>query len=306
MSALVGVIWVLLVVLGVGFVGQWWAIVRQQRTEAGAEGAGATPSAPPGALYTIGFVTNLFDTLGIGSFATTTAAYRLGGLVPDEDIPGTLNVGHTLPVITQAVIFIAAVKVEPVTLIAMIISATLGARIGAGIVARLPRRTIQWAMGAALLIAAAVILGRSLHLLPGGGDLLGLTGATLALAVAGNFVLGSLNMVGIGLYAPCLTLVSLLGMNPVAAFPIMMGSCAFLMPIGSLPFVRARRYDRRAAIGLAVGGIPAVLIAAFFIKSLPLTVLNWLVFAVVLYTSATLLWSAWRTPAAAAAAATVT
>jgi hypothetical protein len=259
MSALVGVIWVLLVVLGVGFLGRWWSIVRQQRTEAGAEGAGTTPSAPSAALYTIGFVTNLFDTLGIGSFATTTAAYRLGGLVPDEDIPGTLNVGHTLPVITQAVIFIAAVKVEPVTLIAMIISATLGARIGAGIVTRLPRRTIQWAMGAALLIAAAVILGRSLHLLPGGGDLLGLTGATLALAVAGNFILGSLNMVGIGLYAPCLTLVSLLGMNPVAAFPIMMGSCAFLMPIGSLPFVRARRYDRRAAIGLAVGGIPAVL-----------------------------------------------
>ena len=252
----------------------------------------------------IGIVTQFLDTLGIGSFATTTAAYRLAGLVPDEDIPGTLNVGHTLPVITQAIIFIAAVKVDPVTLIAMIISATLGARVGAGIVTRLPRRTIQFAMGAALLIAAAVILGRSLHLLPGGGDLLGLTGATLAVAVTVNFLLGSLNMVGIGLYAPCLTLVSLLGMNPVAAFPIMMGSCAFLMPIGSLPFVRARKYDRRAAIGLALGGIPAVLIAAFFIKSLPLTILNWLVFVVVLYTSATLLWSAWRTPAAAATAVT--
>ncbi len=97
---------------------------------------------------------------------------------------------------------------------------------------------------------------------------------------------------GIGLYAPCMILVALLGMNPRAAFPIMMGSCAFLMPIGGLRFIAKASYSLRAAVGLTIGGIPAVLLAAFVVKSLPLTALRWLVFAVVLYTAVAMLRSA--------------
>jgi uncharacterized membrane protein YfcA len=87
-------------------------------------------------------------------------------------------------------------------------------------------------------------------------------------------------------------LVSLLGMNPTAAFPIMMGSCAFLMPVGSLRFIREESYHFRAALGLAIGGVPAVLLAALIVKSLPLWAVRWLVIAVVLYAAATLLRSA--------------
>ena len=75
---------------------------------------------------------------------------------------------------------------------------------------------------------------------------------------------------GVGLYGPCLLMISLLGMDPKAAFPIMMGSCTFLMPVGSIQFIRKGRYDPRAALGLALGGIPAVLIAAFIVRSLDL------------------------------------
>jgi uncharacterized membrane protein YfcA len=110
-----------------------------------------------------------------------------------------------------------------------------------------------------------------------------LTGNMLVVAIAVNFVLGALMTLGIGLYAPCLILVSLLGMNSDAAFPIMMGSCAFLMPVAGLRFVAARSYDARAAIGLALGGIPGVLIAAIIVKKLPLDWLRWLVVVVVLY-----------------------
>ncbi len=114
--------------------------------------------------------------------------------------------------------------------------------------------------------------------------------------MAGNFVLGALMTLGIGLYAPCLILASLLGMTPIAAFPIMMGSCAFLMPAGSLPFIKRGRYDLRAAIGLAIGGIPGVLIAAYIVKSLPLDWLRWLVVIVVLYAAAGLLRSGLARP----------
>ena len=242
----------------------------------------------------IGFVANFFDTLGVGSFATTTAAWRLKGLVPDELIPGTLNVGHALPTIAQALIFIAAVTVDPVTLLAMIAAAVVGALVGAPVVARLPKRGVQFGMGIALLVAAVLFLLTLLGHIPGGGDAIGLSGSLFWIGIVGNFVLGALMTLGIGLYGPCLILVSLLGMNPIAAFPIMMGSCAFLMPAGSLSFISRGRYSLRAAIGLALGGIPGVLIAAYLVKSLPLDWLRWLVVVVVVYAAAGLLRSALR------------
>jgi uncharacterized membrane protein YfcA len=130
---------------------------------------------------------------------------------------------------------------------------------------------------------------QQLNLFPGGGETLSLTGARLAIGLAGNFVLGILMMLGIGLYAPCMILVSLLAMNPTAAFPIMMGSCAFLMPVSSVRFVRTRTYHVQAALGLAMGAVPAVLIAAFLVKSLPIGAVRWLVIFVVVYTSLNML-----------------
>lgn len=242
----------------------------------------------------IGFVTNFFDTLGVGSFAATTAIFRLRRLVSDELIPGTLNVGHALPTVLQALIFITAVTVEPITLISLIAAAVLGAWFGAGIVARMPRRAIQIGMGVSMTIAAALLVLVNLGWLPGGGDAVQLEGSRLILAVAINLILGALMTIGVGLYAPCMILTSLLGMNPIVAFPIMMGSCACLMPVAGIRFVRTRRYDFRAALGLTLGGIPAVLIAAFLVRSLPLEWLKWLVVAVVLYTASGLLRSAFR------------
>ncbi len=153
----------------------------------------------------------------------------------------------------------------------------------------MPKRAIQRGMGAALLVAAVIITLQALNRLPGGGEATALTGGKLILACGINFVLGALMTLGIGLYAPCMIMVSLLGMNPTAAFPIMMGSCAFLMPISGVQFITKRRYDLRAAVGLTLGGIPAVLVAAYIVKSLPLNYVRWLVVVVVIYTAVTLL-----------------
>ena len=245
----------------------------------------------------IGFVTAFFDTLGIGSFATTTAIYKLRDMVPVKLIPGTLNVGHVLSTIAQAFIYMQLVPVEPVTLALMIAAAVAGAWLGAGVVVRWPRRKIQIGMGVALLGAAALMLMTALNVLPVGGDTQALAGARLAAGLAGNFVLGALMMLGIGLYAPCMILVYLLGMNPAAAFPIMMGSCAFLMPVSSVQFVKTRTYHVQAAIGLALGGLPAALIAALIVKSLPLGAVRWLVVFVVIYTSLNMLLTARAEPA---------
>ena len=244
----------------------------------------------------IGFVTAFFDTLGIGSFATTTTTFRLWNLVPVKLIPGTLNVGHTLSTIAQAFIYTKIVPVDSTTLVLMIVAAVIGSWLGAGVVVRWPKRKIQIGMGLALLGAATVFLLQALNKIPGGGDAIELTGVPLAIGLAGNFALGVLMMLGIGLYGPCMILVSLLGMNPTAAFPIMMGSCAFLMPVSVVRFVRSRTYDVRTSISLAIGGLPAALIAALIVKSLRLEYVRWLVIVVVTYTSINMLATADNAP----------
>jgi uncharacterized membrane protein YfcA len=250
----------------------------------------------------IGLVVNFFDSLGIGSFATTTSCFKLWGLVRDEQIPGTLNVGVTIPAMLEAFIYIAVVDVDVTTLTAMIAASVVGAWLGAGVVSRWPRRKIQIGMGTALLVTAAFGLTTQFHLLPGGGDLLGLTGMKLLIAVAANAVLGALMTLGIGLFAPCMMVTYLLGMNPKAVFPIMMGSVSFLGPVASVPFIRRGSYNLKSALGLTLGGIPGVLIAAFVVRSLPLRAVRWLVIAVVVYTALMMLRSA-RTQRAQAIAA---
>ena len=238
----------------------------------------------------IGAVTNFFDTLGIGSFATTTSMYRMRRMVPDRLIPGTLNVGHTLPTIVQAFIYTQLIKVDVTTLVAMIGASVLGAWLGAGVVAHWSKKKIQFGMGIALIVTGVILAFKAAGQLPSADEgALGVTGVKLLFAISGNFVLGALMTIGIGLYAPGIVLVVLLGMNPNAAFPIMMGSCAFLMPVGSMRFVREKAYDPEAALGLAIGGVPAVLVAAFIVKSMPLAAVMWLVVVVVGYTAISLL-----------------
>lgn len=249
---------------------------------------------PTRATTATGFVTAFFDTLGIGSFATTTSIFRHFGLVDDGVMPGTLNIGITLPTVVQAYIYTRLIPVDPLTLILMIAASVAGAWLGAGAVSRWPRARIQVGMGTALLIAAAIMLAALLAVLPAGGTALALRGTRLYIAIVGNFVLGALMTLGIGLYAPCMILVSLLGLTPTAAFPIMMGSCAFLMPVASARFMTTQRFDLRAALGLAIGSVPAVLIAALVVKSLPLTAVRWLVIAVVVYTALNMLRTAAR------------
>jgi len=240
----------------------------------------------------IGFVTNFFDTHGIGSFATTTAAYKVMKLMPDEQIVGTMLIGHSLPVAVQAFIFIVAVQVDPVVLVSLIAVSILGSWLGSGVASRLPRRPIQIFMGTGLFAAAFFMLLGQLGLFPSGGTDLTLSYGKLVVALVVNFILGITLMLGIGSYAPSLILISMLGMDPRAAFPIMMSSGAMMAMVGSFEFMKAGRFNKNAALGLALGGIPAVLIAGLVVQSLPLNILRWMVLVVVVYAATTMLRSA--------------
>lgn len=240
----------------------------------------------------IGFVVNFFDVLGIGAFAPQTALLKFTKQTKDKHIPGTMNVANTLPVLLQALIFITIIEVEPFTLIAMFVAAALGAVMGAGVVAKLSEKRIRLVMGFALLVTAFFMLATNMEWIQGGGEAIGLSQGKLAIAVIANFVLGALMTAGIGLYAPCMALVFALGLSPKVAFPIMMGSCAFLMPPASVRFIKEGAYNRKAALAMAIPGVVAVAIAAFIVKSLDLEVLRWVVIGVILYTSMVMLHAA--------------
>ncbi|MBS1813180.1 MAG: sulfite exporter TauE/SafE family protein [Acidobacteria bacterium] len=278
----------LLVTLGIlsaVFVFWWW---RSRRVPS--DDAQCRPSL---SQLAIGFGTNFFDTLGIGSFATTTTAFKLLRMVRDEFIPGTMIAGHTLPIMAQAFIFMTVVKVDPVLLALTMVAMALGGWLGAGIVSRLPRRWIQIGMGVALLLATASLLMSHFGLFPAGSTATELPLARMLIAVAMYFLFGALATLGIGHYAPSLVLFSLLSMDLHAAFPIMAGAGAFTAAIASTRFLNQGRIYQRAALGLTLGGIPGVLLAAFVVKSLPLDVLRWLVVVVIVYTAITMLRAAY-------------
>lgn len=239
----------------------------------------------------IGFVVNFFDVLGIGAFAPQTALLKFTKQTSDKLIPGTMNVANTLPVLIQAIIFIQVVEVEPLTLIVMFLTAMGGAILGADIIGKLSERNIRLTISIALLITAGFMFANKMHWIHGEGVAIGIHGWKLVIAGVVNFILGAMMTAGVGLYAPCMALVYLLGLSPQVAFPIMMGSCAFLMPPASYKFIKSGAYNKKAALGMAIPSIFAVLIAAFIIKSLPLDTLRWLVLIIIVYTSVSMFWT---------------
>ncbi|MBZ4663360.1 MAG: sulfite exporter TauE/SafE family protein [Caloramator sp.] len=236
-------------------------------------------------LSAVGFITLFFDTLGIGSFAPATSMFKIFKLTDERTIPGTLNVSMTIPIILEALIFIRIIEVDIITLITMILASVFGAILGAGIVSKLNTKKVILSMGMALLFVATLMVAGQLNILPVGGDAIGLRGGKLIFAVVANFILGALMTIGIGLYAPCMALVYALGMSPKVAFPIMMGSCAFLMPAASIKFIKEGAYDKKAAVAITLFGSVGVLIAAFIVKEMRLDLLKWVVIIVILYTS---------------------
>lgn len=242
----------------------------------------------------VGAITNFFDTLGIGSFAPTMAWFKLRRLVPDRLIPCTMLVGHGLPTLTQAIIFLLllGVLVDPVLLAGCFLAVLMGGVLGAPLVARTKVWIIQLVVGCALILAAALYAMTNLGLMPGGGTASSLPLVLTVVAIVANFIFGVLLNFGIGNYAPTLIMLSLMGLDPRLSFPIMAGGAAMAVAGAGVRHISMGEIDLRLATGMALGGIPAVFLAAFIVKSMPLEILRWMVIVVVLYAALMMLRSA--------------
>lgn len=248
-------------------------------------------------VYAImGTVINFFDALGIGSFAVSTASFKLGKMLDDKQIPGTLNVATTTSLIAEAFIYMSIVEIDSLTVLLTIICAMIGAYAGASIVSKLPRKKIQLGMGIALIIVAVLLVLGLVGLLDMNGTAIGLRGFKLIIACIVCFILGMTNCIGIGMFAPTMAMAALLGLSPIVAYPIMTGGSAFLQPIASYKFIKENSYNRKLSLVWFFFGVVGVVIAAFLVKSLPVRVLKMVVVVVVAYTSISMFVSALGKP----------
>jgi uncharacterized membrane protein YfcA len=239
------------------------------------------------ALETLGLgaVVCFFDTLGIGSFAPTTAWLKFRRLTADRLIPPTILVGLTIAAVLESIIFLLqlGVKVDPVLLVGCILACTTGGLVGAPLVHRTRVHVVQLIVAIGLLLAAIAYGMTNLHLFPGGGTASSLPLALTILAIVANFIFGLLLNYGVGNYAPTLVILSLMGMDPRLCFPIMAGAAALMGSSAGIRHINTGNLDLRVVIGLTIGGIPAVFVAAYLVVTMPLEILRWLVLVVVLY-----------------------
>ncbi|SCL96928.1 sulfite exporter TauE/SafE family protein [Sporanaerobacter sp. PP17-6a] len=237
------------------------------------------------------FIIFLLSTFGISDFAISTVLYRKLKWVSDKKLPGTLNTQCVIPVAVMALSYISVIKVSIVTLAVCIVAQVIGAFIGPRFVVKLPERTIRIFIGIGLIIASLLILAGKFNLIPSGGTATELTGAKLIIAAILLFIYGALNNIGIGSYALTMATVYALGLNPAVSFPIMMGACTFSVPVGSMQFIRFGQYSRKITLFTSTFGIIGVLIAVYFVKSLNISMLQWLIVIVLLYSSISMLYS---------------
>lgn len=241
------------------------------------------------------FLIFLLSTFGISDFAISTALYPKAKWVSEKKLPGTLNTQCVIPVATMALVYISSINVGLATLIIPIVAQIIGAYASPRFVVKLPVRTIKKFLSVGLFIAAALILAGKFGVYPSGGESTELTGIKLVALGVLSLIYGALNNIGIGSYALTMATVYALGMNPGAAFPIMMGACTFSVPIGSMQFIKLDGYSRKITLFTSTFGVLGVLVAAFFVKSLNVSALQWVVVAVILYSAITMLLSLTKT-----------
>ncbi len=253
----------------------------------------------PFAMAISEFIIFLLSTFGVSDFAIGASLYPRLKWVEDKKLPGTLNTACVIPVAVMALAYIASIEVGYATLIIAIVAQVVGAYVSPRFVVKLPVNIIKRFISVGLFVAAAMILAGKFNIFPTGGDATSLTGFKLVLLGVLSLIYGALNNIGIGSYALTMATVYALGLNPGVAFPIMMGACTFSVPVGSMQFVKLDSYSRKITLFASTAGVIGVLVAAFVVKSLDVSALQWLVAAVIIYSAITMLISTRKKAASA-------
>ena len=231
-----------------------------------------------------GFIANVGDTFGIGSFASIIALRRIFRIMPDDaSLIGTLNLQAMVTALAQALIFLQFVEVDILTLMVSCVMITLGGMLSGFVAVNVSRDFIRKVMLAAFILTGIILLLSQLGVFPINGTSHGLTGYRLAIFAGFMFISGLLPAFGVGYYSLVQVFIFIVGASPIIAFPIMATASAFQMPATAVPFILKRKFYFKSALILMIAGTVGVFVAAPLITNVNAYYLKWILFVVILY-----------------------
>jgi uncharacterized membrane protein YfcA len=239
-------------------------------------------------LLFAGFVANIADTLGLGSFAVVIAFNNRWQFVGDKKLPGTLNAQSVLPAMLQSLLFLNFVEIDIFLLIAFVLAACAGGFLSGLLVSKLEKQTIRLLMSLSFVGIGLLILANQLNLLPVGGDDTSLSLTKLLIGIPAMMLAGMLPAIGGGIYVPIQVILFLLGLSPLVAFPIMTTAGAIVQSTTAYAFLVKGEVEPQESLILALSGLAGVAVAVPLIAYVNLGQLRWLLLLIVAYNAVTM------------------
>ena len=237
----------------------------------------------------IGFVSNLLDTVGIGSFAVIVAMRRILGVMPDDvKLIGSMNIQAVITALAQMLIFLHYIQLDLTTMLVAIAMITLGGFLSGLFATRIKTSLVRIIMLIAFIITGILLFLIQMDILSFLNNSHAIKGMRLIFFAIFMLIAGSLPAFGVGYYSLVKTSIFLFGVNPIIAFPIMATASSYQMPVTAITFMRSGKFYARSSILLAVFGVIGVFIAAPLISFVDPYTLKWILFVVVIYNIITL------------------
>jgi uncharacterized membrane protein YfcA len=237
----------------------------------------------------VSFLLNFLSGFGVSDYVICTALYHKTGWAEPRKLPGTLNTQSTLPVLVFALAYLSSVQVDIRTLLPLLAADMLGAFLSPRLTMSLPVRRIRQILACGLLFAGCAILANKLELVAVGGQATSLQGFKLAAGVICYFIIGALKAMGVASYPLAMTATFFLGLHPLVSYPLMMGGGALAAPLILIRYVKLDGYMRKLTLLGATVGVAGGAIAVFTVKTLDISLLQWLVVGVVFYAATDIL-----------------
>ncbi len=240
-------------------------------------------------------VTWFLATFGVSDTALNMLFFRVKNTVDIKSLPSTIIVGATVPLCFMSYTYIGTTKVDSVTLFALVISQAIGSFCGAKIITRLDVDKMKFLMSIALFSSASLIFAKRFLFGIDGGNMIGLPMVPLIISIIVVFLLGALNMFGLGPTTPTIALLLLFGMNASAVYPIVMTANAIGCIVACISFIRAGNYHKKVSLITSIMGVVGVFLAVKLVKNMNLDVLQILMILILIYNAVTLMYTPKKT-----------
>jgi uncharacterized membrane protein YfcA len=216
----------------------------------------------------IGFISNLLDTVGIGSFAVIVAMRKMLGVMPDDvKLIGSMNIQAVITALAQMLIFLHYIKLDLTTMLVSIAMITLGGFLSGLIAVRINKAIVHNVMLIAFIVTGILLFLIQLDVLQFTSTSDAITGIRLGIFAIFMLIAGMLPAFGVGYYSLVKTSIFLFGVNPIIAFPIMAAASSYQMPVTAITFMSKNKFYTKSSILLAIFGLIGVFIAAPLIST---------------------------------------